>query len=173
MAAKDNVIEIVSRKRSKKYPIRRSKYNVNKDLSSRTYKNVIYDSAMEMKYFIEVIEPMISLGYIKYYERQKKYNLLPSFKRNGKTVLAIDYVADYYIEYSNGVTEVIDVKGMPDDVAKLKRKLFWSRYPEIDYRWVTYNKSHGGWLDYDVLHEMKLKEAREKKAKNAQEEKDG
>ncbi|MCQ2147442.1 MAG: DUF1064 domain-containing protein [Bacteroidales bacterium] len=145
-----------------KNTLHRSKFNVAGDLSKRTYKGVTYDSAMEMKYFIEVIEPMYSMGYITEYERQKKYVLQAGFKRAGKWVRPVEYVADFYIKYSNGVGEVVDVKGMPDKVALLKRKLFWGIYPDINYLWITYNKSHGGWLDYDVLQEMKRRERKKK-----------
>lgn len=156
-----------------KYAVHRTKYNVNKDVISRTYKGITYDSVMEMRYFIEVIEPMMEVGYITYYERQKKYVLQESFKHNQQTVLAITYVADYYIEYSNGHKEVIDIKGMPDGVAKIKRKLFWKVHPEIEYKWITYNKTHGGWVEYDELQKTRRAEKRAKeRLKKAQDKQD-
>lgn len=51
--------------------------------------------------------------------------LQPKYTHNGKTVLPIIYVADFYMEYADGHIEVVDTKGCPDSVAKLKRKLFW------------------------------------------------
>ena len=54
--------------------------------------------------------------------------------------------------------QVIDTKGMPDATAKLKRKLFWYKYPDIDYQWVTYSKKYasgnGGWIEYDKLSKL-------------------
>lgn len=147
-----------------------SKYNVAKDKADRTYKGVVYDSVMEMKYFRDVIEPQYESGWIKYYERQKSYVLLNNFRRNGQFIYGITYVADFYVEYINDTIEVIDVKGCPDDVAKMKRKLFWQIYPDIDYRWVTYNKAHGGWVDYDELQKLKRAEKKEKKKKSTQDE---
>ena len=38
-----------------------------------------------------------------------------------------------------------------DSVAKLKRKLFWYVYPDIDYKWVCWSKVDGGWCDYDIV----------------------
>lgn len=146
----------------RKYALHRSKYNVTSELAKRTYNGVVYDSVMEMRYFIDIVEPLVSLGQIVEYERQKKYILQEGFKRKNKTILPITYVADYYIRYSNGLEEVIDVKGLPDSVAKIKRKMFWNRYPDIEYRWLTYNKSHGGWIGYEELQKIKTKE---KKAK--------
>jgi len=144
-----------------------SKYNVTREKAERTYKGIVFDSVMEMKYFRDVVEPQYESGFIKYYERQKPYVLLNNFRRDGKFVYGITYVADFYIEYANDKTEVVDVKGCPDDVAKIKRKLFWQIYPEIDYRWVTYNKAHGGWVDYDELQKVKREEKKEKKRKAA------
>ena len=149
-------------KKDKNQLVHRTKFNVNKDVASRTYKGVTYDSAMEMRYFIEVVEPLVASGMIIYYERQKKYILQERFKHSHQTVLPVTYVADYYIEYSDGHRAVIDIKGMPDDVAKLKRKLFWYKYPDIDYLWLTHNKSHGGWIEYDALQKMKRTEKRAK-----------
>ena len=149
-------------KKDKEMLVHRTKYNVNKDVLSRTYKNVTYDSVMEMRYFIEVIEPLMETGRILYYDRQVKYELQERFKHNHQTVLSITYVADFYIEYADGSKVVIDIKGMPDGVAKLKRKLFWHKYPDIEYKWLTFNKSHGGWVEYDEL--QKARRA-EKKAK--------
>lgn len=145
------------------HPIKRSKYNINRSLSERTYKNVTYDSVLEMRYFAEIIEPMIELGYIESYERQKKYLLMEGFERKGQKVRPIEYVADFYIKYSNGLEEVIDIKGLPTETAKLKRKLFWNRYPDIDYRWLAYSKKHGGWLDYEDLQRVRRYEKNEKK----------
>ena len=149
-------------KKDNKELVHRTKYNVNKDVISRTYKNVTYDSVMEMRFFIEVIEPMMKAGQILFYDRQVKFELQEKFRHNQQNVLAITYVADYYIEYANGHREVIDIKGMPDDVAKLKRKLFWYKYPDIEYKWITYNKSHGGWVNYDELQKVRRAEKRAK-----------
>lgn len=156
----------------KKKSVTRSKYNVEKELAKRTYKGVVYDSAMEMRYFIEVVEPLMQTGYITEYKRQVPYVLMPGFKRNGKLVRAIEYIADFVITYSNGIQEIIDVKGMPDNVAKLKRKLFWNIYPDMEYRWVTYNKAHGGWVDYDEL-QVQKREEKKQKEKEEKEKRDG
>ena len=83
----------------------------------------------------------------------------PKFKHNNKTVLPIKYVADFYIEYADGRTEVIDTKGYPDNVALMKRKMFWYKFPEINYKWIKYVKKFGGWIEYE---EYKIKKKAEK-----------
>ena len=141
----------------------RSKYNVDKDTAKRTYNNIVFDSVLEMKYYRDVILPNVESGLIKYYELQKEYELQPKFTHNGKTVLPIKYVADFYIEYTDGHKEVIDTKGLPDSVALLKRKMYWYHYPDVDYKWITYVKKYGGWLDYDTVKKLRSQEKKYKK----------
>lgn len=141
----------------------KSKYNVDKDTTKRTYNGIVFDSVLEMKYYRDVILPNVESGYITNYELQKKYELQPKFEKDDKNVKAITYIADFYIEYSNGTTKVIDIKGMPDSAAKLKRKMFWYKYPNIDYVWITYSKCDGGWIEYEVL--KKAREQRRQKRK--------
>lgn len=138
----------------------RSKFNVDKDKEKRTCDGVTFASCMEMKYYRDVVCPKVESGEIIYYELQKPYELQPKFTRGGKSVLPITYVSDFYIEYSDGRVEVIDIKGCPDSVALLKRKLFWYRYPGIDYKWITYVKKYGGWLDYDYVNKMRKESKR-------------
>lgn len=133
----------------------RSKYNVSSNKSRRTYNGIVFDSEMEMKYYRDVILPKSASGEITAYELQKKFELQPKFKNNGKTIRAIDYVADFYIVYKDGVAEVIDVKGMPDKVAQLKRKMFLYKYPEQKYTWVTYVNRQIGWIEYEKAQKMK------------------
>ena len=141
----------------------RSKYNVDKDTAKRTYNNIVFDSVLEMKYYRDVILPNVESGLIEYYELQKEYELQPKFTHNGKTVLPIKYVADFYIEYTDGHKEVIDTKGLPDSVALLKRKMYWYHYPDVDYKWITYVKKYGGWLDYDTVKKLRSQEKKNKK----------
>ena len=126
----------------------RSKFNVDKDKEKRTYNNIVFDSQLEMKYYRDVLCPAVQ----------------PKYTHNGKTVLPIIYVADFYMEYADGHIEVVDTKGCPDSVAKLKRKLFWYIYPDIDYKWITYVQKWGGWLEYEVVKELR-KEAKRNKNK--------
>lgn len=97
----------------------RSKFNVDKDKEKRTYNNIVFDSQLEMKYYRDVLCPAVESGEVTYFELQKKYELQPKYTHNGKTVLPIIYVADFYMEYADGHIEVVDTKGCPDSVAKL------------------------------------------------------
>lgn len=148
----------------------RTKFNVDRDNSDRTYNGIVFDSKVEMQYYRDVVLPGISTGDIVAYELQKEYLLQPSFEYNGNKVRKITYVADFYVRYSDGREEVIDIKGFPDSVAKLKRKLFWYTYPEITYKWLSYVKKYGGWIEYDER--SRLKRA-EKKLNKKEKSEDG
>lgn len=136
----------------------RTKFNVGKDDSKRIYDGITFDSVLEMRFYKEVLLPLVKNGDVIKYELQKPYELQPKFTHNGKIVRPIKYVADFFISYSDGHEEVIDTKGCPDRVAILKRKLFWYCYPDIEYKWITYAKKFGGWLEYDKYKELKKKE---------------
>lgn len=143
--------------------LERSKYNVDKDTEKRTCNGIVFDSVLEMRYYRDIILPGVESGNVKKYELQKKYVLIDGFQRNGKRVLPITYVADFYVEYADGHIQVVDIKGMPDTTAKLKRKLFWYVYPDIDYVWITYVKKYGGWGLYDDFAKRRRDEKRENK----------
>lgn len=150
--------------------MRQTKYNTNKSVERRTCDGIVFDSVMEMRYYRDVIVPLYGSGEIVQYELQKPYTLQPQFKHDGKNVRPIIYVADFYIKYKNGSEMIVDVKGMADSVAKIKRKMMWYTYPDLPYRWVTYIERYGGWIEYEEA-ESKRKEARKarKEKQNGQE----
>ena len=130
----------------------KSKFNVdNKDTSKRTYNGITFDSILEMKYFRDVLCPLVESGDIVEYELQKTYELQPKFIHDSKTVQPIRYVADFFIRFLDGREEIIDTKGCPDSVALLKRKLFWYHYPTVNYKWICYSKIDGGWCEYGFV----------------------
>ena len=151
--------------------IERSKYNVDsKDITKRTYDGIVFDSVLEMKYYRDVLCPLVESGDVVYYELQKPYELQPKFEHDGKKVNPITYVADFFIRYKDGREEVIDTKGCPDSSALLKRKLFWYVYPTTRYRWMSWSKIDGGWIDYEVLKKNRAERKRQKKAAKEQKE---
>ena len=133
----------------------RTKFNVDKNTEKRTYNGIVFDSILEMKYYRDVLLPKVESGEVINYVLQKPYELQPKFVHNGTTIRPIQYVADFYIAYKDGSEEVIDTKGYGDQVAILKRKIFWYHYPDVDYKWVTYVKKYGGWIDYEEYKKLK------------------
>lgn len=149
--------------------MRQSKYNVDSNVEKRTHDGIVFDSAMEMKYYRDVILPGVEDGSIAKFERQKEYELQPKFVHDGKPVRAITYVADFYIEYSDGRSVVIDIKGFADSVARLKRKLFWAKYPDLEYKWLCLSIQDGGWVDWDFVQKARQQRKKAKKAKEIDE----
>ena len=142
--------------------VERTKFNVDRDKAKRTYNGIVFDSQLEMKYYRDVILPQARSGHISMYELQKSYELQPKYVHNGKNIRAITYVADFYVEYADGSVEVIDTKGCPDSVAKIKKKMFEYQYPDISYRWIVYSKIDGGWCDYNYVKEQRRLRKKEK-----------
>lgn len=143
--------------------LRESKFNVDKDKDKRTYNGIVFDSVLEMKFYRDVLCPLVESGDVVKLELQKPYELQPKFTHDGKTVQAIRYVADFYIVTKDGHEIVIDTKGCPDSKAIIKRKLFWFKFPDTDYRWVCYSKIDGGWCDYEYVKKRRAERKREKK----------
>ena len=135
-----------------------SKYHVDiteEGKKKRTYKGVTYDSLTELRFLQEFIEPKIESGEILSYERQVEYVLQDKFKYKDKTILPIKYRSDFNITWKDGNIQVFDVKGNPDNLSLLKRKLFWSKYPELNLTFICRNLKYGGWIEYDQLKKLR------------------
>lgn len=143
----------------------RSKYNVTSNRDKRSFNGIIFDSELEMKFYRDVVIPKYKDGMIKKYELQKEYILQPEYIHDNKKIRAIKYVADFYIEYADGKIEVVDTKGMPDSVALIKRKMMWYLFPTLDFKWLSYVKKYGGWIEYDDLKKLRKQSKLNKKKK--------
>lgn len=94
---------------------------------------ITFDSKKEADYYCEL--KILKMGkVVEQFERQVPFELLPSFKNNGKTIRGIKYIADFVVRYKDGHTEVVDVKGMRTKEYLLKRKLLLYKYPDMIFR---------------------------------------
>lgn len=137
---------------------KKSKYHVDiseQGKKDRTYKGVTYDSLTELRFLQEYIEPKMKDGEILSYERQVEYVLQDKFKYNGKTILPIKYRSDFNVIWADGTLQVFDVKGNPDNLSLLKRKMIWAKYPEIHLTFICRNLKYGGWVEYDKLKKLR------------------
>lgn len=107
--------------------------------------------------------PLKGSGTIKTIERQRKYILQEGFEYHGEKVRPIEYVADFYVQYADGREAVFDFKGMPDIAAKLKRKMFWAKYPELNFQWIAYSKIDGGYVPYEKVQQGRKERAKARK----------
>ena len=93
---------------------------------------ITFDSQKESKRYI-VLKQLERQGTIKGLKLQPRFELLPSFKKNGKTYRKCEYVADFsYFNVATGEHIVEDVKGLKTEVYKLKRKIFEYKYPHLE-----------------------------------------
>ena len=134
------------------------------DTGQRTLDGIVFDSALELRYYRDVLLPLVESGEVVEYELQKTYELQPKFVHDGRTVQPIKYVADFYMKYRDGRVEVIDIKGFADATALLKRKLFWYTFPDINYKWISWSLCDGGFLLYDDLKKARSERKKAKKA---------
>lgn len=149
---------------------KRSKFNVDttkKGERNRTYDNIVFDSILEMQYYRDVICEGIKNGSIKKCERQVTFELQPKCVYKGKTILPINYVADFVVTYTDDSVVVVDTKGLPDQSSKIKKKMFHYRYPDINYIWVGYVKKYGGWLEYHEIERLRNENKKANKAKKS------
>ena len=78
------------------------------------------------------------------------------------TILAIKYIADFVVTYSDGHVEVIDTKGILTPEFKIKEKLLKCKYPNIDFKVLALVKNE--WVDYyEHQKELRLKKRQAKK----------
>lgn len=92
---------------------------------------ITFDSKLEAQRYRE-LKVLEKAGYIKDLKLQPKYELQPSYKKNGKTIRKIEYIADFsYFDNELNKLVVEDTKGFKTDVYRLKKKMFEYKYPEL------------------------------------------
>ena len=99
-----------------------------------------FDSKLEAKRYVQ-LKIMERAGVIRDLELQPEYELIPSFRKNGKTWRRTVYKADFrYILAEDDSYIIEDVKGSTSvitDVFRLKQKLFEYKYPDSTISMVT------------------------------------
>lgn len=99
-----------------------------------------FDSKLEAERYAQ-LKILERAGVIRDLELQPSFELLPSFRKNGKTWRKTVYKADFRYILADGDRIIIeDVKGSTaviTDVFRLKQKLFEYKYPELSIKIVT------------------------------------
>ncbi|MDY6153205.1 MAG: DUF1064 domain-containing protein [Terrisporobacter sp.] len=137
--------------------------------------NITFDSKTESKYYIYLKE-LKAKGIVTKIELQVPFILQDKYiifnnkviygsdkdfnkiKRKYKcpTILAIKYIADFVVTYSDGHVEVIDTKGILTPEFKIKEKLLKCKYPNINFKVLALVKNE--WVDYyEHQKELRLK----------------
>lgn len=134
----------------------RTKYNIEKSKIRRTLeidgKEVVFDSELEKRYFLEVVLLGVQSGDIVKYELQHKYILQPAYvTKDGKKIREIAYYSDFELYMADGTHRTIDVKGLLKPIDILKHKILLHKYPELNFELVGYSKVDGGWVPHDTI----------------------
>lgn len=91
-----------------------------------TVGGVTFDSGLEARRYTQLV--MLEEGeVISNLQLQPKFRLMDSYKYDGKTIKAIDYIADFMYE-EDGKRIVEDVKGIRTKEYIIKSKLFIKKY---------------------------------------------
>lgn len=92
---------------------------------------IIFDSKKEAEYYLHLKEEE-GKGNIKNLVLQPRFELIPSFDKNGRHFRKTVYVADFmYYDVHMMRDIVIDVKGVKTNVYKIKKKMFEYRYKDL------------------------------------------
>ena len=103
-----------------------NKYNAKKT----TVDGIVFDSKRESLRYKE-LKILLNAGIIKDLVLQPKFELQPHYKKNGKTIRAIHYIADFsYYDNEKGHEVIEDSKGFRTATYLLKKKLFGYKYPD-------------------------------------------
>lgn len=103
-----------------------SKYHAKKTIVD----GMTFDSRAEARRW-EELKLLLAAGRIKNLKRQPRYELQPSYRKNGRTVRKIEYVADFEYVTADGELVVEDVKGQITPVYAIKKKIFEYLHPSI------------------------------------------
>lgn len=113
-----------------------SKYHNTKTVAD----GIKFDSKLEAERYAQ-LKILERAGVIRGLELQPSFELLPSFRKNGKTWRKTVYKADFrYILCEDDSYIIEDVKGSTaviTDVFRLKQKLFEYKYPNYTISIVT------------------------------------
>lgn len=130
-----------------------SKYNAKKV----EYKGIVFDSTVECEYY-QYLESRMHLAGYDHIQVQPRFEVIPKVGKQRKT----EYVGDFALYFETKLIEVIDVKGMPTETAKLKAKLFRYKYPDVKLTWICKAPKYTGkqWITYEEL--IKVRRERKK-----------
>lgn len=91
-----------------------------------------FDSQLEANRWYE-LKLLQRAKQIKDLRRQIRFELQSSYKKNGKTIQSINYIADFvYYDLNKKKVVVEDTKGFKTETYKLKKKIFEYIHPELE-----------------------------------------
>lgn len=108
--------------------------------------DIPFASELEGRYYRHLCM-LRDLGEVRCIVPHPTFEIHPGFTKNGKRYRPIHYEADFEVVYADGSTRVIDVKGDPTPIFKLKAKMYALRY-DIPLICVSEIKGGKGWREW-------------------------
>lgn len=106
----------------------------------QVWKGVRYDSKDECLHAMW-LESERQQGRIMKWTPKKQYELYAYCPRPGMPQKMIGrHIPDFTVRVTAGLTEIHEVKGFKTDVWQIKRKIFESNYPHLEYKVFTQGK---------------------------------
>ena len=107
-----------------------SKYGAKKVIIN----GIKFDSQKEGNHYLE-LKLLEKQGLIKDLRIQVRFELQQKYKKNNKTIRAINYIADFvYFDKAKKKMIIEDTKGFRTEVYKLKKKIFEYVYPDLEIK---------------------------------------
>jgi len=103
------------------YQVKRGYYH---NAKKQTYNNQKYDSKLEVGYAQE-LDLRLKAKDIKGWEAQKQLDLIVN------EYIVCNYRIDFVVYHNDGITEYVEMKGVPTALWSLKWKLFEALYSEL------------------------------------------
>lgn len=116
-----------------------------------------FDSTIESQYYIYLKEQK-GLWNIMDFAIQPKYLLITKFEKNWEKFRDMYYIADFLVIHKEW-NFVVDIKWMPTEQSKIKRKLFCRKY-DIPMKWLV--KYKWEWISYFENIKRRAREKRNK-----------
>ena len=107
--------------------------------------DMTFDSIMEARYYV-YLRQLQAENIVDTFECQRTFELQPKFKKDGKTIRPISYIADFLVQYHNGTEKAIDVKGRITKEFALKHKMFDYKFPKTELELVQYRVKIQQWI---------------------------
>lgn len=122
-------MELLGDKYTGPKPKKKHKYNARKVILD----GISFPSQHEADYYA-TLKLRVRAGEVEKFELQPVFVLQPAYKRNGKTVRAIKYIADFKVFYPDGRVEIVDTKGVRTRDYRNKIKTLLKQNPTM---WFT------------------------------------
>ena len=93
-----------------------------------------FDSRLEARRYGE-LKLLEMAGEISYLVCHPRFVLQKAFEHAGERIRAVEYEADFqYQDNATGGMIVEEIKGFETTAWKVKQKLFYYQYPDVDFR---------------------------------------